>query len=654
FHECIRLTSLDVSGFDTSRVTNMSGMFLYCQSLTSLDVSGFDTSKVTDMGYMFYNCSRLTSLDLSGWNTSSVTNMGSMFALCSGLTSLDLTGWDTSSVTDMSYMFESCGGLTSLDLSRWNTSSVKNMRDMFHNCYSLTSLDLSGWNTSSVTDMSEMFNNCSKLTSLDLSGFDTSSVTDMTLMFSYSSKLTTIFVSNLWSATHVSGWEMFYGCKALVGGRGTVYDESRTNANYAHVDGGSSNPGYFTYKAAPTSGGGGSNVTAMLASPARGLMLEAAEAAQIDLVTNSTMYDGDGDSSEVFDQWIDNGNGTWTYRFHVYEGEATYYIYESALAGFECDHGANNYITLDYVPGEVNTAVITNTKKVDNNGSLTIRKTVTGVPTSQSFNFTIKFDQSISLYYGDASDVKLINGEGSFTLKNGESVTITGLPVGVGYTVTETDSKGYTASVNGTVGTELTSNITVDPVVTFVNHKDPEPEPEPEPDPEVGSLKVSKTVALADGVEIGKDEGRRFSFTVTLTGADIPTGAVNFGGRVFRDGKTSFTLGDGESVTLTGIPAGTHYVVTETTPEGFELTKSGDVGTIVKDETAEASFTNTKTVNDKSGGFTLAKKLGTGTTGDEAFTFYVELNGLEPNVTYTYGDGNSFTAPATGKVQLTV
>ena len=184
------------------------------------------------------------------------------------------------------------------------------MRDMFHNCDSLTSLDLSGWNTSSVTDMSEMFNTCYRLTSLDLSGFDTSSVTDMTLMFSYSSKLTTIFVSNLWSATHVSGWEMFYGCKALVGGRGTVYDESRTNANYAHVDGGSSNPGYFTYKAAPTSGGGGSNVTAMLASPARGLMLEAAEAAQIDLVTNSTMYDGDGDSSEVFDQWIDNGNGT--------------------------------------------------------------------------------------------------------------------------------------------------------------------------------------------------------------------------------------------------------------------------------------------------------------------------------------------------------
>ncbi|MBQ2230219.1 MAG: BspA family leucine-rich repeat surface protein, partial [Oscillospiraceae bacterium] len=558
--------------------------------LTSLDLSGWNTSSVTNMGSMFAHCSNLKSLTLpESFDTSSVTNMGSMFALCSGLTSLDLTGWDTSSVTDMSYMFESCGGLTSLDLSRWNTSSVKNMRDMFHNCYSLTSLDLSGWNTSSVTDMSEMFNTCYRLTSLDLSGFDTSSVTDMTLMFSYSSKLTTIFVSNLWSATHVSGWEMFYGCKALVGGRGTVYDESRTNANYAHVDGGSSNPGYFTYKAAPTSGGGGSNVTAMLASPARGLMLEAAEAAQIDLVTNSTMYDGDGDSSEVFDQWIDNGNGTWTYRFHVYEGEATYYIYESALAGFECDHGANNYITLDYVPGEVNTAVITNTKKVDNNGSLTIRKTVTGVPTSQSFNFTIKFDQSISLYYGDASDVKLINGEGSFTLKNGESVTITGLPVGVGYTVTETDSKGYTASVNGTVGTELTSNITVDPVVTFVNHKDPEPEPEPEPDPEVGSLKVSKTVALADGVEIGKDEGRRFSFTVTLTGADIPTGAVNFGGRVFRDGKTSFTLGDGESVTLTGIPAGTHYVVTETTPEGFEVTKEGDIGTIVKDETAEAS-----------------------------------------------------------------
>ena len=524
------------------------------------------------------------------------------------------------------------------------------MSYMFGGCSSLTSLTLpESFDTSSVTDMSYMFYNCSGLTSLDVSGFNTSSVTYMQSMFMSCYALTTIYVSDLWSTEKVtSSSQMFYTCTALIGGAGTTFDSSHVDKTYAHVDGGTDNPGYFTYKAAPTSGGGGSRPTMMLAAPARGLMLEAA---RIDLVSQSVMYEGDGDASEVYEQWIDNGDGTWTYRFKVYDEAATYYIYESALAGFTSDHGVNNYITLNYEPGGDNSVVITNTKT--EKGSLTIKKRVSGVPTTASFSYTIVFDDTTLNLYGEDSDVMIVAGEGSFTLRDGESVTISNLPAGVGYTVTETDTKGYAASVNGTVGSKLTSDITATPVVTFVNHKDQE-EPPPEPEAEFGSLKVTKRVKLAEGVEIGKDEGRKFSFTVTLTGEKIPAGAVNYGGRVFRDGKTSFSLGDGESVTLTGIPAGTHYVVTETTPEGFEVTKSGDVGTIVKDETAEASFTNTKTVNDKSGGFTLAKELGSGTTGDEAFTFYVELNGLEPNVTYTYGDGNSFTAPATGKVQLTV
>ncbi|MDY3026021.1 MAG: BspA family leucine-rich repeat surface protein, partial [Candidatus Faecivicinus sp.] len=53
---CSSLTSLDVSGFDTSNVTIMSWMFAGCSSLTSLDVSSFDTSKVTNMWWMFDGC----------------------------------------------------------------------------------------------------------------------------------------------------------------------------------------------------------------------------------------------------------------------------------------------------------------------------------------------------------------------------------------------------------------------------------------------------------------------------------------------------------------------------------------------------------------------------------------------------------------------
>ena len=57
---------------------------------------------------MFDGCSSLTSLDLSSFNTSNVTDMGEMFALCEKLTSLDLFGFNTSNVTDMGYMFVGC------------------------------------------------------------------------------------------------------------------------------------------------------------------------------------------------------------------------------------------------------------------------------------------------------------------------------------------------------------------------------------------------------------------------------------------------------------------------------------------------------------------------------------------------------------------
>ena len=112
FHQCINLTSLDVSNFNTSNVTSMYGMFSGCKSLTSLDVSNFDTSKVTYMNNMFNNCSNLTSLDVSNFNTSNVTRMDYMFQNCYRLTSLDVSKWNTSKVTNMSAMFAACIKIT--------------------------------------------------------------------------------------------------------------------------------------------------------------------------------------------------------------------------------------------------------------------------------------------------------------------------------------------------------------------------------------------------------------------------------------------------------------------------------------------------------------------------------------------------------------
>jgi hypothetical protein len=41
---------------------------------------------------------------------------------------------------------------------------------------------------------------------------------------------------------------MFMNCTSLVGGQGTTYDDSHIDKTYAHIDGGPSNPGYFTDK----------------------------------------------------------------------------------------------------------------------------------------------------------------------------------------------------------------------------------------------------------------------------------------------------------------------------------------------------------------------------------------------------------------------
>ena len=184
FQDCESLTSLDLSSFNTSSVTSMAGMFWSCESLTSLDLSSFDTSRVTNMSYMFDGCENLTSLDLSSFDTSSVTDMYAIFEGCESLTSLDLSSFDTSSVTNMRNMFYGCLNLTSLDLRKFNTSLVTNMWNMFAGCPNLTSLDLSSFDTSSVITMRRMFVGCQNLTSLDLSSFDTSSLTDMSDMFS--------------------------------------------------------------------------------------------------------------------------------------------------------------------------------------------------------------------------------------------------------------------------------------------------------------------------------------------------------------------------------------------------------------------------------------------------------------------------------------
>ena len=259
-------TTLDVSNFNTSKITNMNFMFEKSQTKT-LDLSNFDTSNVTNMYSMFYN-SQATTLDLSNFDTSNVTGMSSMF-FNSKATILNVSNFDTSNVINMSGMFQGIQA-TTLDVSNFDTSSVTNMSGMFQSSQA-TTLDVSNFDTSKVTDMSYMFSGSqvttldlsnfdtlnvkymsamfqySKTTTLDLSNFNTSKVTSMSYMFYNANNLKTIYVSDKFNTDNVTtSTSMFSISTSLVGGAGTKYNSSYVDKTYAHIDGGTNNPGYFT------------------------------------------------------------------------------------------------------------------------------------------------------------------------------------------------------------------------------------------------------------------------------------------------------------------------------------------------------------------------------------------------------------------------
>lgn len=105
---------------------------------------------------------------------------------------------------------------------------------------------------------------------------------------------------------------------------------------------------------------------------------------------------------------------------------------------------------------------------------------------------------------------------------------------------------------------------------------------------EPGNLSVAKTVAGNNG-----DTSKAFNFTVTLGDTGING---TFGEMTFADGVATFVLKHGESKTAVGLPAGITYTVTEAEADkdGYTTTSVNASGSIIKDDTAAVTFTNTR------------------------------------------------------------
>lgn len=120
----------------------------------------------------------------------------------------------------------------------------------------------------------------------------------------------------------------------------------------------------------------------------------------------------------------------------------------------------------------VEAAVFTNTAKT---GSLTVKKTVVGGDSQREFGFTVALadgdGEPVSGTFGKGEHaVTFTDGKATFTLKDGGEKTITGLPVGACYTVTEDAAEGYTTTVNGADGSKAEGAVTEDgATVAFTN-----------------------------------------------------------------------------------------------------------------------------------------------------------------------------------------
>ena len=122
-----------------------------------------------------------------------------------------------------------------------------------------------------------------------------------------------------------------------------------------------------------------------------------------------------------------------------------------------------------------------------------------------------------------------------------------------------------------------------------------------------GCLQVEKTVTgnrgdrskpFAFTVEWTDEEGlpltEAFPYTITRQDGSTKTGQIASGDTIH--------LRHGEQILIDGLPHGTHYLVTEGDNEGYQVTRSGEVGTIQGGVVSMAAFNNHRSRRPTGGG----------------------------------------------------
>lgn len=174
FYGDTNLEEIILTNVNTSEISDMSNLFNQCSKLKEADLSSFDFSSVTKMGSMFNSCKSITTIKFpDNINTSKVTDLSNAFRYCESLENINVENFDTQNVTTMTSLFYQNYKIQNLDLSKWNTSKVTNFGWTFREMKALKTLNISNFDFSSATNVEGMLYNS---TALPIEEIDASNV----------------------------------------------------------------------------------------------------------------------------------------------------------------------------------------------------------------------------------------------------------------------------------------------------------------------------------------------------------------------------------------------------------------------------------------------------------------------------------------------
>ncbi len=208
---------------DLRKCTTLAGMFYQLSSITDwsfvnhIRISNLCTSIADMFNGAGSNSSQTVDIDLSGWDTSNVTNFSNFMSNFKGVKNLNVSGWDISKL-NMNYLYSTpftvSGG--SLNVSNWVLGNLQGLNYMFYT-FNGNIIGLETWQPTNVYSFGSLFMNVRNLTVIDLSTWESTSQTARNLgqMFYNAMNTEKIAIGKICGASVSNSQNIFAGTSSL-------------------------------------------------------------------------------------------------------------------------------------------------------------------------------------------------------------------------------------------------------------------------------------------------------------------------------------------------------------------------------------------------------------------------------------------------------